>query len=153
MNANYNSYAMSCLLTCYLVAQSCPTFVTLWTAAHHTFLSLTISQSLLKLVSIESTISSSHLILSHPLLFLPSTFPSIMVFFNELALCLKWPKYWSFSFNISPFNVYSGMISFRIGYFDLLAQGTRKTLLQHHSLKASLFWCSAFWCISSFGAL
>ena len=125
---------MSYLLTCYLVAQLCPTFVTPWTTAHHTFLSFTISQSLLELVSIES---SRHLILSHPLLFLPSIFPSIRVFSSELALCLKWPKYWSFSFSISPFNVYSGMIS-------LVVQGTLKTLLQHHSLKASLLWCSSF---------
>ena len=136
MNANDNSYAMSYLLTCYLVAQLCPTFVTPWTTAHHTFLSFTISQSLLQLVSIESMISSSRLILSHPLLFLPSIFPSIRVFSSELALCLKWPKYWSFSFSISPFNVYSGMISLLSKELSRLFSNI--TVWKHHFFGAHL---------------
>ena len=112
--------------------------VTLWTTAHAALLS-TISQSLIKLMSIESVIPSSHLILCLPLLLLPSIFPSIRVFSNELALCIKWPKYWSFSFSISLSNEYSGLISFRIDWFDLLAvEGTLKSLLQHHNLKASI---------------
>ena len=98
----------------------------------------------LKLMSIESVMPSSHLILCHPLLLLPSIFPSIRVFSNESVLCLRWPEYWSFSFRISPFNEYSGLSSFRIDWFDLLAvQGTLKSLLQHHSPKASVLWCSA----------
>ena len=106
-------------------------FVTPWTAAHQAPLSFTISQSLLKLVSIESMTPSNHLILYHPLLFLPSIFPSIRIFSNESALCIRWPKYWSFSFNISPSNEYSGLISFRIHWFDPFAvQGTLKSLLQ-----------------------
>ena len=111
-------------------------------------LSFTISQSLLKLTSIESVIPSNHLILCHPLLLLPSIFPIIRVFSNESALPIKWPKYWSFSFNISLFNEYSGSISFRVDLFDLLAvQGTLKSLLQHHNLKASVLQCSAFFMI------
>ena len=91
---------------------------------------------------------SKHLILCHPLLLLPSIFPSIRVFSNESVLCIRWPKYWSFSFNISPFNEYSGLISFRIDWFDLLAiQGTLKSLLQHHSSKASVLRCSAFFIV------
>ena len=113
------------------------------TAACQTSLSFTISQSLLKLMSIESMIPSNHLILCHPLLLLPSIFPSITVFFNELALYIRWPKYWSFS--ISPSNEYSGLTFFRIDWFDLLAvQGTLKDLFQHHSLKASILQCSVF---------
>ena len=92
---------------------------------------------------IESVIPSNHLILWCSLLLLPSIFPSIRVFFNELALHIRWPKYWSFSFSINPFNEYSGMISFRINWFDLAVQGTLKSLLQHHSLKALVLWCSA----------
>ena len=103
------------------------------------------SRSLPKLMSIESVMPSNHLILCRPLLLLPSIFPSIRVFSNELALCIRWPNYWSFSFRISPSNKYSGMISFRIEWLDLLAvQGTLKSLLQHHSLKASILRCSAF---------
>ena len=99
-------------------------------------------------MSIESMIPSKHLILCHPLLLLPSIFPSIRVFSNELALHNRWPKYWSFSFSISPSNEYSGLISFRIDWFDLLAvQETLKSLLQHHSLKASVVWCSAFFMV------
>ena len=95
--------------------------------------------------SIESMMPSNHLILCYPFLLLPSVFPSIRVFSNESALCVRWPKYWSFSFSISPSKEYSGLISFRIDWFDLLAvQGTLKSLLQHHSSKASFIWCSAF---------
>ena len=113
-------------------------FATPRTAAHQACLSITNSQSLLKLISIESVMPSNHLILRHPLLLPPSILPSIRVFSNELVLRLRWPKYWSFSFSISPSNEYSGLISFRIDRLDLLAvQGTLKSLLQHHSSKAS----------------
>ena len=112
--------------------------VTPWTAASQAFLSTTNSQSLLKLMSIELVMLSNHLILCHPLLLLPSIFPSIRVFSNEPTLRIRWPKYWSFSFSISPSNEYSGLISFRIDRLDLLAvQGTLKCLLQHNS-KASI---------------
>ena len=120
------------------VAQSFQLFATPWTAACQASLSITNSQSLLKLMSIESVMPSYHLILCHPLLLLPSIFPSIRVSFNESALCIRWPNYWSFSFSISPCNEYSGLISFSIDWFDLLAvQGTLKSLLQNHSSKAS----------------
>ena len=123
-------------------------FETPWTAAHQASLSFSISQSLLKLMSIESVMSSNCLILCHPLLLLPSVFPSIKVFSSESALCIRWPKYWSFSFSISPSNEYSGLISFRTDWFDLLAvQGTLKSLLQHHSSKASVLQCSAFFMV------
>ena len=123
-------------------------FVTLWTAAHQPSLSITNSQSLLKLISIESVMPSNHLILCYPLLLLPSIFPSIRVFSNESALCIRWPKYWSFSFSISPSNEYSELISFRIDCFDLLAvQGALKSLLQNHGSKASILWCSAFFIV------
>ena len=113
-----------------------------WTATCQASLSFTISQSLLKLMSIESVMPSNHLILCRPLLLLPSIFPSIRVFSNELALHIRWPKYWSFSFNISPSYEYSGLISCRNSYFDLLAvQGTLKSLLQHLSSKASILQC------------
>ena len=99
-------------------------------------------------MSIESVMSSKHLILCHPLLLLPSIFPSIRVFSNESALHIRWPKYWSFSFNISPTNEHSGLISFRMDWLDLLAvQGTLKSLLQHHSSKASILLCSAFFIV------
>ena len=118
-------------------------FVTLWTAARQASLSFTISQSLLKLMSIESLMLSNHLILCHPLLLLPSIFPSIRAFFNESVLRIRWSKYWSFS--IRPSIEYSGLISFRIDWFDLHAvQGTLKSLFQHHSSKASILWHSAF---------
>ena len=108
-------------------------------------LSITNSRSLLKLMSIESVMPSNHLILCRPLLLLPSIFPSIRVFFSESALYIRWPKYWSFSFNISPSNEHSGPISFQMDWLDLLAvQGTLKSLLQHHSSKASTPQCSAF---------
>ena len=114
-------------------------FATPWIAAHQASLSFTISQNLLKLVSIKSVVPSKHLILHHPLLLLPSIFLSIRVFSKESVLRIRWPNYWSFSFNISPSNEYSGLIFFRIDWFDLLAvQGTLKSLLQHHSSKASI---------------
>ena len=117
------------------------------TAARQASLSITNSQSLLKSMSIESVIPSNHLILCHPLL-LPSIFPSIRVFSNESVLRTRWPKYWSFSFSISPSNEYSGLISFRVYWFDLLAvQGTLKSLLQHHSSKASILWHSSFFMV------
>ena len=112
-----------------------------WTAECQASLSITSSWSLLKPMSIESMMPSNHLILCHPLLLLPSIFPSMRVFSNESALCIRWPKYWSFSFNISPSNEYSGLISFRVDPWDLLAvQGTLKSGLQHHSSKASILW-------------
>ena len=114
-------------------------FVTQWTAAHQAFLSITNSWSLLKLTFIGSVMSSNHLILCHPLLLLPSIFPSIRVFSNDSVLLIRWPKYWSFSFSLSPSNEYSGLISFRMDWLDLLAvQETLKSLLQHHSSKASV---------------
>ena len=122
--------------------------MTLWTAARQGSLSITNSWSLLRLSSIESVMPSSHLIISCPLLLLPSIFPSIRVFSNQSVLCIRWPKYWSFSFSISPFNEHPGLISFRIDWLDLLAvQGTLKSLLQHHSSKASILWCSAFFIV------
>ena len=119
------------------LTQSCPTLQPPWTATHQASLSFTISRSLLKLTSVESVMPSNHLILRHPLLLLPSVFPNIMVFSNELALCIRWPGYRSFSFSISPSNKYSGLISFRIDWFDFLAvQGTLTSLLQHpHALE------------------
>ena len=123
-------------------------FATPWTAAHQASLSITNSQSLLKLMSIESVMPSNHLILCHPLLLSPSVFPSIRVFSNESALRIRWPKYWSCSFNISPSNEHSGLISFRMDWLDLLAvQGTLKSLLQHCSSKASILQCSAFFIV------
>ena len=124
-------------------------FATPWNAAHQAFLSFTISWSCLKLISIESVMSSSHCIHCLPPLLLSSTFPE-SVFSNELAVCIRWPKYWSLSFSISPSNEYSGLISFRIDWFVLLAvQGTLKHLFQHHSWKASVLWCSAFFMSNS----
>ena len=123
-------------------------FATPWTAARQASLSITNSQSLPKLMSIESVMPSNHLILCCPLLFLPSIFPSIRVCSNELALCIRWPKYWSFSFNINHSNEYSGLISFRMDWLDLLAvQGTLKSLLQHYSSKTSTLWRSAFFIV------
>ena len=123
-------------------------FVTPWTAARQASLSITNSQSLSKLMFIESVMLSNHLILSRPLLLLPSIFPSIRVFSNESALRIRWPKYWSFSFNISPSNEHSGLISIRMDWLDLLTvRGTLKSLLQHHSSKASILWCSAFFIV------
>ena len=118
-----------------------------WTAAHQA-LSITSSRSLLKLMSIESVMPSNHLILCHPLLLPASVFPSIRVFSDESVLRIRWPKYWSLSFSISPSNEYSGLISFRMDWLDLLGvQGTLKSLLQHHSSKASVLWHSAFFIV------
>ena len=120
-------------------------FVTPWTAVCHTFLSSTISQSFLKFISTELVMLSNYLFLCHPLLLLPSIFPSIRVFSSESVLCIRWPRYWNFSFSTSPSNEYSGLISFRIDWFDLLAvQGTLKNLLQHHNSKASILQHSVF---------
>ena len=122
--------------------------MTPWTAARQTFLSFTNSQSLLKIMSTESVMPSNHLILFCPLLLLPSIFPSIRVFSNESVLHIRWPKYQSFSFSISPFNEYSGLISFRMDWLDLLAvQRTLESLLQHHSSKASILRHSAFFIV------
>ena len=123
-------------------------FATPWTAARQASLSLTNSQSLLKLIPIKSVMPSSHLIFFCSLLLLPSIFPSIRVFSSESALHIRWPKYWSFSFNISPSNEHPGLISFSMDWLDLLGdQGTLKSLLQHHSSKASILWCSAFFIV------
>ena len=123
-------------------------FATPWTAAHQASLSITNSWSLLKLMSIESVTSPNHFMLYHPLLLLPSVFPSIRVFSNESVLRIRWPKYWSFRFNISPSNEQSGLFSFRMDWLDLLAvQGILKSLLQHQSSKASILWCSAFFIV------
>ena len=123
-------------------------FATPWIAAHQASLSITNSWSPPKPMSTESVMPSSHLILCHPLLLLPSIFPSIRVFSNESTLCIKWPNYWSFSFNISPSNEHPGLIAFRMDWLDLLAvQGTLKSLLQHHNSKASILWCSAIFIV------
>ena len=123
-------------------------FATLWTTARQASLSITNSQSPSKSMCIESVMPSNHLILHHPLLLMPSIFSSIRVFSNQSALRIRWPKYWSFNFSISPSNEYSWLISFRIDYLDLLAvQGTLKSLLQHHSLKASILRCSVFFTV------
>ena len=123
-------------------------FVTPWIAARQVSLSITNYRSLPKLMSIESVMPSSHLILCHPLLLLPSIFPSIRVFSDESTLRIRWPKYWSFSFSISPSNEHSGLISFRMNWLDLLEiQGTLKNLLQHHRSKASIFQHSAFFTV------
>ena len=122
--------------------------MTPWTAARQVSLSITNSWSLLKLMSILSVMPSNHLILCHPLLLPPSVFPSIRVFSNESVLYIRWQKYWSFNFSISPSNEYSELISFRMYWLDFLAvQGTLKSLLQHHSSKASILWHSAFFIV------
>ena len=126
------------------VTLSVQLFVTPWTTARQASLSITNSQSLLKLMSIELVMPSNHRILCCPLLLLPSIFPSIRIFSNESALGIRWPKYWNFSFNISPSSEHSGLISFRMDWLDLLAvQGTLKSLLQQEISKASILWCSA----------
>ena len=141
----YAHWIQSC---CCSVAKLCPTVWDPMDCTCQASLSFTISQSLLKLISIESVMPSNHLLLCHPLLLLPSTSPSIRVFSNELAPRIRWPKYWSFSFSISPSNEYSGLISFRIDWLDLLGvQGTLKSLLQRHSLKASILWHSEFFMV------
>ena len=122
--------------------------MTPWTAARQASLSFSSSQSLFKLISTESMMPSNHLLLCHHLLLLPSIFPSIKVFSSESALHIRWPKYCTFSFSISPSNEYSGLMSFRIDQFDLLAlQGTLKSFIQYHSSKASIFWLSAFFMV------
>ena len=122
--------------------------MTPWTTAHQGSLPITKSQSLLKLMSIESVMPSNHLILCHPLLLPPLIFPSIRVFSNESVLCIRWPKHRSFSFSFSPSNEYSGLICLRMDWLDLLAvQGTLKSLLQQHSSKASILWCSPFFIV------
>ena len=141
MLLSYISYLLS---SCSVMSDS----VTPWTAASRASLSFTTSWNLLKLMSIESVMPSNHFILCHPLFLLPSVFPSIRVFSNESTLLIRWSKYWSFSFSISPCNEYSELILFRIDWFDLLAvQGTLKSLLQHHSSKASILQCSAFFMV------
>ena len=133
-----------CLVQFSSVVQTIPTLATPCTAAQQASLSNTNSWSLFKLMSIEAMMPSNNLILCYPLLLPPSIFPDIRVFCNESVLHIRWPKYWSFSFSISPCNEYSVLISFRIDWLDLFAvQGTLKSLLQHHSLKASILWCSA----------
>ena len=123
-------------------------FTNPWIAACQASLSITNSWNLLKLMSIESVMPTSHLILCRPLLLLPLIPPSIRVFYNESTLHMRWPKYWSFSFSISPSNEHPGLISFRMDWLDLLAaQGTLKSLLQHHSSKPSILWCSAFFTV------
>ena len=140
-----------CIFNLFSSVQSLSCFwllATPWTATLQAFLSTTNCQSLLKLMSIESVMSSNHLILCLPLLLPPSMFPGIKVFSNESVLRIRWPKYWSFSFTISPSNEYSGLISFRMDWLDLLAvQRTLKSLLQHHCSKASIPWCSAFFIV------
>ena len=133
---------------CRSVSPSCLTLATTWTAVLWASLSFTISQSWLKLMSVESVMPSHRLLLCHPLLLPPSILPSIRVFSNESVLCNRWPKYWSFSFSISPSSEYSGLISFRMDWLDLFAvQGTLKSLLQHHGSKASVLQCSAFFIV------
>ena len=127
------------------ITQSCPILCNPWTTACQASLYILNSWSLLKLMSIKSLMPSNHLILCHPLIPLPSIFPSIRVFSNESVLCIRWPEYWSFSFSISPSNEYSGLISFRMDWVGVLAiQGTLRSLLQHHSSKASILQRSAF---------
>ena len=149
-NANQNckqdttSYPVGSVQFSRSVSNSAPP----WTAAYQASLSITSSRSLLKLMAIESVMPSNHLILCRPLLLLPSIFLSIRVFSNESVLHIRWPKYWSFSFSISPSNEYSGLISFRMDWLDLLAvQGALKSLLHHHTSKASILRCSAFFIV------
>ena len=138
-------FQVSCLASDSLLIVVQSLFVIPSSAAHQASLSFTISRSLLKLMSIELVMTSNRFILSCPLLLFPSIFPCIGVFSSESALHIRWPKYWSFSFSIRPSNEYLGLISFRIDWFDLLAiQWTLKSILQHHSLKASVFRCSVF---------
>ena len=137
---NLLTFSESCLCCC-SVAKSCPV-ATPGTGARQASLSFTISQSLLKPMFVESVLPSSHLLLCLPRLLLPSVFLSITVFSSESVLHIRWPEYWNFSFSISPFNEYSELISFRMDWFGLAVQGTLKSLLQHHSSKASVLWCS-----------
>ena len=142
-----SSALMGC---CCSVVQSCPTLCNPMDCSTPGFPVLHHLPEMLKLMSIESVKPSNHLLFCRPILLLPSAFPSIRVFFNELALGIRWPKYWSFSFSNSPSSEYSGLISFRIDWFDLLpVQGTVKSLHQHHSSKALILWCSAFFMVSN----
>ena len=135
-------------VACHSVTKFCPTLCDPRTAAHQASLSFTVSQSLLKVMSVEPVMPSNHLVLCCLFLLLPSVFPSIRVFSDELAPCIRWPKYWRLSFSIGPSNEYSGLISFRIDWLDLpAAQGSLKSLLQNHSSKASVLWCSAFFMV------
>ena len=147
----FSSVAQSCPTLCDPMSRSTPGLPAHhpeWWSLLHQYYSINNSRSLLKLMPIELVIPSSHLILCHPLLLLPPIPPSIRVFSNESTLCMRWPKCWSFSFNISPFNEHPGLISFRMDWLDLLAvQETLKSLLQHHSSKASIFWHSAFFTV------
>ena len=129
------------------VALSCQLFATPWTAAQQASLSISSSRILLKLRPIELVMPSNNFILCFPLLLPPSIIPRIRVFSNESVLHIRWPNYWSFSFSISPSNEYSGLTSFRMDWLDLAVQGTLKSLLQHHSSKASVLWCSAFFIV------
>ena len=136
------------VVVCSSVAKLCPTLCDPMDCTMSGFCVLHHLLEFAQLISIESVIPSNHLILCHSLLFLPSIFPGIRVFSNELALCIRWPKDWNFSFSISPSSEYSGLISFRMDWFDLLAiQGTLKSLLQHHNFKASVLWCSDFFMV------
>ena len=154
--SNNKNAQLSCIAICNAFSSiqslSCVwLFATLWTSAHQASLSITNSRSPPKPMSIESVMPSNHLIPCRPLLLLPSVFPSIRVFSNESALRIRWPKYWSFSFNISPSNEHPGLISFRMDWLDLLAvQETLKSLLQHHNSKASILLCSAFFIVQLF---
>ena len=144
INISITPYVILWFCFCYSVAKLCLTFCNPMDCSTPDSLSFTVSWSLLILISIESMMLSNHLILFCPLLFMPSIFPNIRVFSSESALFIRWPKYWSFSFSISSSNEYSGLIYFRVDYFDLLAvRGTLKSLLQHHRSKASILWCSA----------
>ena len=147
--SNYSwLFLFSIVLQFSSATQLCPTLCHPMDCSIQASLSITNTWSLLKLMSIESVMPSNHLILCHPLLFLPSIFPSIRVFTNESVLCISWPKYWSFSFSISPPNEHSGLVFFRMDWLDLLAgQGTVKSLLQHHSSKASILRHSAFFTV------
>ena len=141
----YWKFLLGCQCCCCSVAKSCPTLEISWITACQAPLSSTVSWSLLKFMSIELVMLSNHLILCHPLLFWPLIFPSIRVFSNESSLCIRWPKYWSFSFSISLSSGYSGLITFRIDWFNLFSvQGTLKSLSQHHNLNASILQLSAF---------
>ena len=144
----YNIICYRCTVQSVQLLSRVQLFATPWTAARQASLSITNSRSSLRLTSIESVMPSSHLILCHPLFLLPPLPPSIRVFSNESTLCMRWPKYWSFSFSIIPSKEHPGLISFRMDWLDLLAvQGTLKSLLQHHGSKALILWCSAFFTV------
>ena len=144
----FNSCTTFCCISSVQLLSRVLLFVTPWTAARQASLSITNSLSLLRLMSIESVMPSSHLIISYPLLLLPLILPSIRVFSSASTLCMRWPKYWSFSFSISPSSEHPGLISFKMDWLDFLAvQGTLKSLLQHHGSKTSILWLSAFFTV------